>query len=170
MVHDRVHVPVGVAVAALVLGVMAFIGLLLAACSAYALFVENSPLIPRIPSVRLATGILDLLIFALVLLAACTIVGLLRLKIWARYSVILLGLLEFLAFAVMAALVLIGRAKSGMAALPIPGHVATTLGDLLLALAASCAALALIGVWWMAYFSRARVRLLFAEAEARLTL
>jgi hypothetical protein len=169
MVDDRVHVPAGVVVAAVVLGLMAFVGLLIAACSAFALFVANSPLIPRIPSVRMVAGGLDALILALVIVAACAIVGLFRLKIWARYAITLLGLLDLLVFAVMTAGVLIGRMKSGMASMPIPHNPSLTLGEIMLWLAGFYAALALIGVWWMVYFNTRRVREIFAASEARLT-
>lgn len=169
MVDDRVRVPAGMVIAAVVLGIMAFIGLLIAVCSAYALFVANTALIPRIPSVRHDAAALDALILALVLLAAFTIVGLFRLRIWARYSIILLGLLDFVVFALMAAGILVGRAKWDLSTMPIPGHVTTTVGDVLLALAAVCMALAIIGVWWMAYFNTSRLRLLFVESQARLT-
>jgi hypothetical protein len=169
MVDERVRIPAGVIIAAVVLGLMAFVGLLFAACSAFALFVTHSRLIPRIPQVRLAAGGLDVLLLALVVLAACTIVGLFRLKLWARYAIVLLGLLDFVTFGLMAALVLIGRVKSGMAALPIPNNPHLTLGDILLGLAAFLAVLALIGVWWMIYFNIQPVRRVFAESEARLT-
>jgi hypothetical protein len=170
MGNERVGLPAGVVIAAVVLGLMAFVGLLIAACSAFALFVANSPLIPRIPSVRIVAGGLDALILGLVVLAACTIVGLFRLKIWARYAITLLGLLDLLVFAVMTAGVLIGRVKSGMASMPIPHNPNLTLGEIMLWLAAFYAALALIGVWWMVYFNTRRMRLIFAENEARLTL
>lgn len=169
MVDDRVHAPAGVEFAAVVLGVMAFIGLVIAVCSSYALFVANTALIPRIPSVRHTAAALDALVLALVLLAAFTIVGLFRVQIWARYSMIFLGLLDFVVFALMTAGVLVGRAKWDLATLPIPGHVTMTLGDILLALAAIYAALALIGIWWMAYFSTRRVRLLFVQSNPGLT-
>jgi hypothetical protein len=169
MGNDEVHVPAGVVIAALVLGLLAFVGLLIAVCSAFALFMSNSPLIPRIPSVRLVAGGLDALILALVILAACTIVGLFRLKIWARYAITLLGLLDLLLFAAMTAAVLIGRVKSGMASMPIPHNPTLTLGEIMLFLAAFYAALALIGVWWMVYFNTRRMREIFAASEARLT-
>ena len=165
MDNEHVGVPAGVAVAAVVLGLMAFVGLLIAACSAFALFVANTALIPRIPSVRVVAGGLDALILGLVILAACTIVGLFRLKLWARYSITLLGLLDFVVFAMMAVGVLIGRVKSGMASMPIPHNPNVTLGEILLWLAAFYAVLALIGVWWMIYFNVPRVQEVFAAAE-----
>lgn len=165
MVNAQVRVPAGVPVAAVVLGLMAFLGLLFVACTAFAMLATQSPLIPRIPTVRFWFGALDFLILALVAVSACTIVGLLRLKSWARYSMMLLGLLDFLAFAVMSVGVLIGRAQSGMTAMAIPNNPHITLGGILLAVAALLAALALVGAWWVIYFNLKTVGLAFTEAE-----
>jgi hypothetical protein len=159
-------VPAGVAVAAVVLGLMTFCGLLIVAFSSFALFVAHSAIIPRIPSVRIVAGGLDALILALVILGACTVVGLFRLKLWARYSITLLGLLDLLVFALMTAGVLVGRVKSGMATMPIPNNPGITLGDILLWLASFFAVLALVGLWWMIYFNTGRVRKLFATSRA----
>lgn len=169
MNDDHTRVPVGILIAAVVLGSMAVVGLLLAVCSAYALFVANSPLIPRIPTVRMVAAGIDALILALVIQAACTIAGLSRLKVWARYSMILLGLLDFLVFGIMTAGILVGRVKSGLAPMPIPNHPDLTLGDIMLAIAVFYVALALIGLWWMVYFNLKHVRLAFVENTARLT-
>lgn len=169
MVDDEERVPAGVGIAAAVLGLMALVGLLIVACSAFALFMTNTALIPRIPTVRLVVGIMDGLTLALVVLAASTVLDLFRMKQWARYSMIVLGSMDFIFFAVLMAGVLVGRVKSGMAAMPIPGHPALTLGDIMLVLAAFYAVMALIGLWWVVYFNLRPVRLAFADAEMRLT-
>ena len=169
MTDQQKRVPSGVVIAAVVLGIMAFVGLLITSLSLVAQFVIKSPLIPRIPSVRLAAAALDALLIALVVLSVLTIIGLFRLRIWARYSMVLLGLLDFIVFGIMAAGVLIFRVRSGMAALTLPNNPRFTLGDVLFGLAASYCALALIGLWWMIYFNARSVRQTFAEAEPRLT-
>ena len=163
---ERARVPAGVVVAVVVLGIMAFVGLLLAAFSAYVMFGTNSALIPRITSVRVIAAGLDALVFALVILAACTIVGLSRLKIWARYSITLLGLLDLIVFALLAAGVLIFRVRSGLAALPIPNNPGLTLGEILIGLAVVCGILGLIGLWWIIYFNTDHTRMVFRHAEA----
>jgi uncharacterized membrane protein len=165
MVDEQVGTPAGIVVAAVVLGLMAFVGLVVAACSAFALFLSHNPIIPRITSVRLTVAGLDVLLLALVILSVCTIVGLFHRKSWARHSMTLLGLLDFVTFGLAAAGILIGRAMSGMATLPIPNHPNLTLGDIMLGVAAFYVVLALVGVWWMIYFNVGSVRLVFAETK-----
>lgn len=170
MVRERAGAPPGVIIAAVVLAVMAFIALLIAACAAYVMFGTNSALIPRITSVRMIAGGLDALILALVILSAATIVGLFRLRIWSRYSISVLGLIDLLVFGIMAAGVLVARAKSGMAALSVPSKPGITLGEIMVGLACLYGALALIGVWWMIYFNTERIRLVFAESRNEVPL
>jgi hypothetical protein len=165
MTEERVRVPAGVAIAAVVLGLMAFVGLLFASGSIIAQFVMHSALIPRISSVRIVAGGLDALTLALVILAACTIVGLFRLRVWARYSIMLLGLLDFVTFGLMAVGVLIARVKWWMAALPLPNNPHLKVSDVLLGLAVFYLVLALIGVWWMIYFNVRSVRQTFIGPE-----
>lgn len=165
MTDEQTRLPAGVTVAAVVLGLMAFAGLLLAACTAFVLFVSHNPIIPRIPSVRLTVAGLDALILALVILSAITIVGLFRLRIWARYSMTLLGLLDFVTFGLMAVGTLVARVKWWMAPLPLPNNPHITVAYILFWLAAIYAILALIGVWWMIYFNIRSVRLAFADTE-----
>lgn len=170
MVRDRAGAPPGVIIAAVVLAVMALVALFIAACAAYVMFATNSAIIPRIPSVRMVAGGLDALIVALVILSAATIIGLFRLKIWARYSISVLGLLDVLVFGIMAAGVLVARAKSGMAAMSVPSNPGITLGEIMVGLACLYGALALIGIWWMIYFNTERIRLVFAESRNEVPL
>lgn len=169
MTDDRLHLPVGAVIAAVILGLMAFVGLLLTSVSLIAQFVINSPLIPRIAVVRIVAAGLDALILALVVLAIATIIGLFRLRIWARYSMVLLGLLDFIVFGLISGAVLVGRFKSGMASMPMPNNPHLTFGEIMLVVAAVYGVLALIGLWWMLYFNAKSVRQIFADAEARLT-
>ena len=170
MTDDRLHLPAGAVIAAVILGLMAFLGLLFTSASFIAQFVIKSALIPRIPIVRLVAVGLDALVLALVVLAIATIIGLFRLRIWARYSMVLLGLLDFIVFGIMCAGVLVLRVRSGMAAMPIPNNPHVTLGEILVVVAAVYGVLALIGLWWILYFNAKSVRQVFADAEARLTL
>jgi hypothetical protein len=169
MTDDRLHLPAGAVIATVVLGLMALVGLLLCGASVIAQFVINSPLIPRIPTVRMVAAGLDALVLALVILAVFTVIGLFRLRVWALYSMMLLGLLDLVVFALMSVGVLIVRVRSGMAPLAIPGNPHLTVGAILFALAGLYALLALVGVWWIVYFSARPVREVFADAQARLT-
>lgn len=165
-IDDRPHVPSGVVAAAVILAVMAFIGLLIAACCAYLLFGTDNALIPHILSVRVITAGLDVLVLALAILAICTIVGLFRLKVWSRYSVTLLGLLDLIVFGLLTAGVLIARFKSGFAALTVPNNPGLTFGEVLIGLAVVFGLLALIGVWWIIYFNTDHTRMVFRHAQA----
>lgn len=169
MSDERLHLPAGAVVSAVILGLMAFVGLLFTFGSLIAQFVIKSPVIPRIPVVRMVAGGLDALMLALVILAVATIIGLFRLRVWARYSMVLLGLLDFLVFGLLTAAVLIARVKSGMAAMPVPNNPHLTVGEILITIAAVYGVLTLIGLWWMLYFSSQSLRKLFADAEAGLT-
>jgi len=162
MADEQARIPAGVTVAAVVLGLMTFVGLLLSCTTAIAMFVVRSRLISSDPTVRMAAAGVDALVLALVILAICTIVGLFRLKTWARYSILLLGVLDFLAFGFSAIGTLIARVKLGMAAMPLPNNPHMTLGDVMLGVAVFYGILALIGVWWMVYFNLRAVRLAFA--------
>lgn len=169
MTDGRVGAPAGVAIAAVVLGLMSFVGLLIACASIIAQFVMNTPLIPHIPVVRMVSAGIDALLIALVILAVCTIVGLFRLKAWARYSILFLGVLDFLVFALMAIGILIARVKWWMASLSLPNNPHLKVGDILLWLAIFYGILTLIGVWWLIYFNVKSVRESFANAQSRLT-
>lgn len=163
MADEQARIPAGVTVAAVVLGLMTFLGLLISCATAIAMFVVRSRLISSDPTVRMAAAAADALVLALVILAICTIVGLFRLKTWARYSILLLGVLDFLVFGLMAAGVLIARVKLGMASMPLPNNPHMTLGDIMIWVAAFYGFLALIGAWWMVYFNLKPVRLAFAD-------
>jgi hypothetical protein len=165
-IDDRPTVPSGVVAASVVLAVMAFIGLLIAAACAYLLFGTENAVIPHILSVRVIAIGLDALIVALVVLAICTIVGLSRLKVWSRYSITLLGLLDLIVFGLLTAGVLIARVKSGFAALTVPNNPGLTVGEVLVGLAIFFALLALIGVWWILYFNTDHTRMVFRHAQA----
>ena len=101
-----------------------------------------------------------------------TVVGLFRFRLWARYSMIVLGVLDFLFFASLSAGLVWLRSNPfvvAMEARPNPGMPVSP-GALMIGLSAFYAVLALIGVWWVVYFNLARVRLAFAGARGFDTL
>lgn len=164
-IDDRPTVPSGVVAASVVLAVLAFVGLLIAAGCGYLLFGAANAVIPHILSVRIIAIGLDALVLALVILAICTIIGLARLRVWARYSITLLGLLDLLVFGLLAAGVLVARFRSGFAALTVPNNPGLTVGEVLVGLAIFFALLALIGVWWIIYFNTDHTRMVFRHAQ-----
>lgn len=156
--------PVGVVVAAVVLGLIAAMGALggLGAIVA-SFFVPNDPAVPAATAVRAvmvvaATGMVLFFLFC-----GWTVVGLFRMRAWSRYAILAIGALEFFFCALMAALMIlvIARPRPIEPAMPTPmsAHAIFTLTAVFYGL------LSLIGAWWLVYFNLAPVRRAFAEAR-----
>jgi hypothetical protein len=97
-----------------------------------------------------------------------TVAGLFRLRTWARYSIIAIGTLDFIFFALLCGTMLMARRNPiviGMDAHPNPA-IPFPLGAMILALAVIYGVIALVGLWWMVYFNLRQVRLVFAPREA----
>jgi hypothetical protein len=165
--HDAESKPGGISLAAVVLSLLICFGAVCLIGSVAALFLTRNPLIPHIASVRIILASFDLLLLLFLVWCAWTVAGLFQLRTWARYSIVAIGALDFLVFALLSATLLFARRSPiiiGMdahpnSAMPIP------LGAMLLALALIYAAVALIGAWWMIYFNLRPVRLAFAAAK-----
>jgi hypothetical protein len=161
---DGKQKPGGVGVAAVVLGMMALFGLLCVAVSILTFFLKHDP-VPNIAVVRIIFAAFDLMLLVFVFWCLWTVVGLFRFKLWARYSIIVIGVLDFVFFALLSALMVFARNSpliGGLDAHPNPG-MPFSVGAMMLGLAAFYAALALIGVWWVVYFNLRQVRLAFAS-------
>lgn len=163
--------PGGIYLAAIVLALMGAFGLLSIAFSVVTLFIARHAIAPAIPTVRILLAAAHLLLLLGVFWSFWTVVGLIRFRPWARYSVIVLGVLDFLFFAALSAALawlhgnpfiaaMDARPNSGMPFSP---------GTLMIGLSAFYALLALIGIWWVVYFNLARVRLAFTGSQASLT-
>ena len=155
--------PAGVSVAAIVLALMAVVGLLFAAVSIAALFLTHNPIIPKIASVRIVVVCLDLLMLLLLLWCVWTVVGLFQLKPWARFSILALGALVLCFFGLQSAGLLVLRSRYDFSMMLPTGPGAIHVSTLLLDIAAFDALVALIGIWWLVYFSLAHVRAAFAR-------
>ncbi|HTZ90138.1 MAG TPA: hypothetical protein VMA71_07350 [Alloacidobacterium sp.] len=163
--------PGGVFAAAIVLALMGAFGLLSTAFSAVTLFFTSHAIAPAIPSVRILLAVAHLLMLAAVLWSFWTVVGLFRYRTWARYSIIVLGILDFLVFALLSAgLAWLRRNPfiASMDAHPNPSMPFSP-GALMLGLSIFYALLALVGLWWVVYFNLTRVRLAFAALHPGLT-
>jgi hypothetical protein len=160
--------PGGVSVAAAVLSLLICFGAVCLVGSVAALFFTRNPLVPRVASVRIILASSDLLMLFFLAWCVLTVAGLFRLRSWARYSIIAIGALDFVFFALLCGTMLMARRNPiviGMDAHPNPA-IPFPLGAMILALAVIYGTIALVGLWWMVYFNLRPVRLTFAAAEA----
>ena len=158
--------PAGISIAAIVLALMAAVGLLVAGLLVAVLFLKHYPIIPNIPMVRLFVICFDLLMFLLVLWAIWTVVGLFQLRPWARFSILALGALDLCFFGVQSVGLFMLRDRYDFSMTMPTGPGAIHVSTLLLEIAAFDALLALIGVWWLVYFSLGHVRVAFGGRTA----
>ena len=162
---DNDERPGGIYLAAIVLALMAAFELLSIAFSVVTLFLARHALAPAIPAVRIGLAVVHLLMLAFVFWCFSTVVGLFRFRSWARYSMIAIGALDFLFFAALSAgLVWLYNNPmiAAISAHPNPS-IPFSAGSLILGLSVFYVLLALVGVWWMVYFSMARIRLAFSR-------
>jgi hypothetical protein len=156
--------PGGIGLAAAVLSLLICFGTVCLIGSIAALFLTRNPLVPHIASVRIFLSSFDLLLLLLLVWCAWTVVGLFGLRPWARYSMLIIGALDFLFFALLCALMLIARRNPIVANLdahPSP-MVPFPVGAIILALAGLYGIISLIGIWWLVYFNLRPVRAAFA--------
>jgi hypothetical protein len=161
---DENEKPGGVYIAAIVLALMGAFGLISLAFSVVTLFLTSHAIAPSIPTVRILLAAVHLLMLAAVFWCFWTAVGLFRFRRWARRSMIVIGILDFLFFASLSGGLIWLHGNpfvTAMDARPNPSMPFSP-GALMLGLSAFYGLLALIGVWWVVYFSLARVRLAFA--------
>jgi hypothetical protein len=159
--------PGGISLAAAVLSLLICFGAVGLVGSIAVLFLTRNPLVPRIASVRIILASFDLLLLLFLAWCAWTVVGLFRLRLWARYSIIAIGAVDFVFFALLCATMLLARQNPiviGMDAHPNPA-MPFPLGAMILGLAVIYGAIAVIGLWWMVYFNLRPVRLAFAAAK-----
>jgi hypothetical protein len=161
--RSRVRRPAGVVVAAVVLGLMAGIGILGGLVSTgVAIFMQN-PAVPMVPGVRIVMVLTTAMMLCFFLFCGWTVVGLFRMRLWARYSILVIGGLEFCFCALLCGMMLLLRsAPPPMAVMPAP----MSFQAVLLVTAAFYGFLSLIGAWWLVYFNLAPVRAAFAGMPA----
>ena len=160
--------PPGVGIAAAVLSLLICFGAITLVGSIATLFLTRNPIVPRISSVRIIMAGFDLALLLFLVWCAWTVVGLFRMRSSARYSILAIGALDFLVFALFCATLLFARRSPiiiGMDAHPNPA-MPFPLGALILALAIIYALFALIGLWWLVYFNLRTVRLAFRAADS----
>jgi hypothetical protein len=163
--------PVGVVVAASVLGVIGLLGLIGVVLSFAGVFLMKNPMVPQGTGVEATIGAADLFFAGTLVFCVWTAVGLFRLRPWARYSIIVIGALVFAFCSIVSALMFVLRhfaptlaGSAGAAAAP------AALGTVFVAIGLFYAAVALIGVWWVVYFSLRSVGLAFATGGTSVTV
>ena len=156
--------PSGIGLAAAALSLLICFGTICLVGSIAALFLTRNPLVPNIAAVRIILSTFDLLLLLFLVWCAWTVVGLFGLRPWARYSILVIGALDFLFFALLCALMLIARRNPIVVSLnahPSPA-VPFPVGAVILGLAGLYGFIALIGAWWLVYFNLRPVRAAFA--------
>lgn len=159
--------PVGLVLAAIALAVMACMGLLSGIIMVLTFALIHTPETAQFPVIKvigIGIGVVTLLISGFCL---WTVVGLFRVKRWARISVLILGgLLAF--FSVLAAL---GSAIAALSQSTIPqsspGLPPEAMKIVMFGAAGFYLCVGLIGVWWLVYFNLRRIKAVFVAHSVR---
>ncbi|HEX5236684.1 MAG TPA: hypothetical protein VFW25_15295 [Silvibacterium sp.] len=167
--------PLGVVLAAIVLALMSCMGLVSAASVLLiSVFVPTSqiPQYPAMQAVQVVSGIFMLLVSGF---CAWTVVGLFRMKNWARISILIMGglvaafsLLSFVGFSVLTfSSAIPADGALGVDVHAAPGASAAIMKAVFISIAGCYLMGVLLGLWWLFYFSRRRIRMIFAADGLR---
>ncbi len=155
--------PAGVILAAVVLALMALAGIFGSLVSvAASLFLRNNPAIPAVPGMRAMMVVSVVVMLCFFLFCAWTVVGLFRMRAWARFAILAIGGLEFFFCALGAGVMILVRNMPQ----PMPTATPAPIGmpAVFIGIAAFYGLLSLIGAWWLVYFNLAPVREAFRVA------
>jgi hypothetical protein len=155
--------PAGVVAAAVVLGLIALMGIFGGLVSmGVSIFMQNNPAIPAVAGMRTVMVLTTGLMLCFFLFCGWTAVDLLRMRRWARYAVLVIGGLEFLFCALLSGMMILIRNTAPA----MPQATPTPIGmpAMFIAIGAFYGILSLIGAWWLVYFNLAPVRAAFAGA------
>lgn len=156
--------PAGVTVAAVVLGLMTAFGMLGSVGSLVMSVLGMNSAIPLAPGVRAMMVVSTGMLLLFCLFCAWTVVGLFRMERWARYSILVIGGLEF-CFAALTGVVMI-LIRNSVPVPPAAGTSPASIEAVMVGMGAFYAFLSLIGLWWLVYFNLAHVRAAFAGAAS----
>jgi hypothetical protein len=155
-----------VTIAASLLGVMSVFGLLGIGLAFASTFLMPNPALRQAPGGLAIAAIGDLILAGLLAFGLWTAIGLFRLRRWARYSVIVIGILIFLMWSGMAALMFVLPHFLPVAVKAnLPAQEAGLISKVFVGIAIFELAIGLVGLWWAIYFNFKRVRLAFAAAR-----
>ena len=152
--------PAGVIVAAVILGIIALLGLFVAMVAIGAIVLAHNPIVRNAPEVRAAGAAVMALILVFFAWCAWTVIGLLRMRPWARISAVIVGGIIFVFCAVGGVGLLLARGLAPAIPLGATGIQAQTL---ILEVAGFYFLASLIGLWWIVYFNLASVRAAFTS-------
>jgi len=150
--------PIGLILAAVALGLMTCQGFLSAGIAIFSALVIRPPetaQYPAITAVEIGIGVIMLLISGL---CAFVVVGIFRLKGWAR--ILILGGLLVLFSAPVAILFIALAFTSFINTADTPGVSPAAMRFIFLGMGG---VLMLVGIWWLVYFNLRRIRALFAR-------
>lgn len=152
----------GIVFAAVVLLLLTLAGLLLTLLTTAAMFLNRYPIIPHTVGIQTMVGAANLLLFCFLAFCLWTVVGLFRLQPGAPIRMVLVGV------ATAAVSGLIGFEFLRLRSLIPPGMLVpgndVQVASIVLLLAAAYFVAALIGVWWVVYFSIPSVRSRFSPS------
>ncbi len=151
--------PVGVIIAGILLGILAVLGTAVGALALGVSVYAHRPVVPKIPGVELCFY----LVIVFCLFCLCTVVGLFGLRRWARAAMVPIGAIVCVCSALAGAGLIWARQFTVL--LP-PGPYSGEVQTAILCAVALCFLIALIGVWWIIYFCRARVKAAFRAGLA----
>lgn len=156
--------PGGVIVAAIVLGMIALLGIFGEVLVLGVSLFVGTPGIPNFQAARAMLVAMNCVALAFFLFCGWTVVGLFRMRRWARMSILVVGGVVFCLCAVLA----VGMVLLRNSAPPLASPTAVSMHAIFLGMAVFYGLVALIGAWWLVYFNVAGVRAAFAAADPRL--
>ncbi|HTV14322.1 MAG TPA: hypothetical protein VME68_06380 [Acidobacteriaceae bacterium] len=162
--------PAGVIAAAVVMGLMAVLGTLGVSLSLVVFLFMHNPV--NIPGFRVIVILSNLLVLGFFLFSGWTVVGLFRMRPWARIGSIVIGAAVCLFSGGAAIGVLAVRNLVPALPPPPPGEPASLLSMvpmIVMGIAALYSVIALVGLWWAVYFSLPGVRGAFTGAGLMVT-
>jgi hypothetical protein len=155
----RLRRPTGVLIAATVLGILTAFGLLGVLGSAAAALFIHAPSVPNLGVFKVTMTVFGLAGLCYCVFCGFVVAGLVQMRNWARISIVILGGLKVAFWGLMAVAMLGLRNRiPGTSSAAMPLHSAFWV-----VVALMYAFLAMIGLWWVAYFNLKSVRRSFKE-------
>lgn len=158
--------PVGLVLAALVLALFTCMGVLSGVSVLLTPILVHPPQVEQYPVIEVVQITFGIFLLLLCALCGWTVVGLFRIKRWARIGMIVLGAVVAVISFLMAVLYFV----LAFASIPIPQGSPTVAPAMMkvvfFGLAGFSLVFTLVGVWWLVYFNLRSVRAVFAGNNA----